>query len=177
MIGAFSFILAVGCEPLALAGQYDRTDYGRRIEGIGGDTEVWWCEAAWKIAPNRTAPQATSSTAALAAARDDREAVQIVLRPGRELRQLTATAGVLSGPDGATIPAENIQVLRVYYHYVRIPGVSARAGLTRRRRPTGGPMLCRPSISRSTYPLERTNRYGYWHTCRKTPRRETTPAR
>ena len=105
----------------AFAGQYDRTDYGRRIEGIEGDTEVWWCEAAWKVAPSRPAPQEKSSTASLAAARNDREAVQIVLRPGKELKQLTAAAGVLSGPGGATIPAENVQVLRVYYHYVHTP--------------------------------------------------------
>jgi len=50
-----------------------------------------------------------------------REAVQIVLHPSKELKQLTATAGALSGPDGATIPAENVQVLRVYYHYVKTP--------------------------------------------------------
>ena len=69
------------CGAFARAGQYDRADYGQRIEGIAGETEVWWCEAAWKIAPQRPAPQDASPAASLSAARDDREAVQIVVRP------------------------------------------------------------------------------------------------
>ena len=47
----------------AFGGRYDRADYGRRIEGIGGDTAVWWCEATWKIAPDRAAPQVASPAA------------------------------------------------------------------------------------------------------------------
>ena len=106
---------------VVLAAQYDRADYGRRIEGITSETEVWWCEAGWKIAQKRHAPQAASPAATLSAARNDREAVQVVVRPTKDLRQLTATVGALSGPNGATIPADNIQVLRVFYHYVHTP--------------------------------------------------------
>ena len=40
------------------------------------------------------------------------------------MKQLTAAAGALSGPGGATIPAESIQLLRVYYHYVHTPRAS-----------------------------------------------------
>ncbi len=100
---------------------YYRTDFGRRIEGITGETEVWWCEAAWKIARRRVSPQNTSPAASLSAARDDREAVQIVVRPTKELKQFTAAAGRFHGPGGATIAAENVQVLRVYYHAVHTP--------------------------------------------------------
>jgi|GEM_PF-232423 len=106
--------------PLTLPDYY-RADYGRRIEGAGGAADVWWCEADWKVAPNRPLPQETSPAATLSAARDDREAVQVVVRPTKDLRGLTAVAGSLSGPDGATIPAENIKVIRVYYHRVQTP--------------------------------------------------------
>jgi hypothetical protein len=57
----------------------------------------------------------------MSAARDDREAVQVIVRPRQALKGLTATVGALVGPGGATISAEEIQVLRVYYHNVRTP--------------------------------------------------------
>ena len=98
--------------------EYYRTDYGRRINGVGGDADVWWCEADWKIAPQRPTPKKGSFAATLSAARNDREAVQIVVHPKQDLHGLTAEAGTLAGPDGATIPAENIKLSRVYYHNV-----------------------------------------------------------
>jgi hypothetical protein len=113
--------LPLVCSLPAAAGEYDRADYGQRIAGIEGDNKVWWCEAAWKIAPLRVAPTAAAPAATLSAARDDREAVQIVVRPVKPLKQLTVVAGELSGPGGTTIPAQNVQVLRVYYHYVHTP--------------------------------------------------------
>ena len=103
--------------PLYLPDYY-RTDYGRRIAGTGGAADVWWCEATWKIAPQRPAPTAESPAATLSAARNDREAVQVVVRPTKDLRGLTASAGAFVGPDGAAIPAENIKIMREYYHYV-----------------------------------------------------------
>jgi hypothetical protein len=101
--------------------EYYRDDYGERIEGIEGDMAVWWCPATWKIAPRRRAPEKAVAAATLSAARDDHEAVQIVVRPGYPLKGLTATAAALAGPDGATIPAENVKILRVYYHFVEHP--------------------------------------------------------
>ena len=106
------------------AGENDRTDYGQRIEGVAGDTEVWWCETGWKVARERVAPKETLPHAALSAARNDWEAVQIVVRPNKELKGLKAAVGTLNGPDGATILTGNIQVLRVYYHYVHAPQAS-----------------------------------------------------
>ena len=159
------------CGAFACAGQYDRADYGQRIEGIAGETEVWWCEAAWKIAPQRPAPQDASPAASLSAARNDREAVQIVVRPDKELKQLTAAAGALSGPGGATIPAENVQVLRVYYHFVHTPTDADR------RVATGGPTPCRRLTSRWICRPARTSRCGCWSTCPRTPGRAITRAR
>jgi hypothetical protein len=122
-ISALALYLAVAMfgGSAARAQSFDRTDYGQRIEGVAGGTDVWWCEAAWKVSRSRPAPKETSAAASLAAARDDREAVQIVLRPKQDLKQLTATIESLRGPDGATIPAREIQVLRVYYHFVHTP--------------------------------------------------------
>lgn len=115
-----------GAEPLRARLAYTvpefyRADYGERIAGVDGATAVWWCEAGWKVARNRPAPEAEAEAATLAAARGDREAVQIVVRPRESLTKLTAKATPLSGPEGATIPAERIRILRVYYHFVHHP--------------------------------------------------------
>ena len=50
--------------------EYYRSDFGQRIEGAGGPADVWWCEAAWKIALERPAPRAASPAATLAAGRE-----------------------------------------------------------------------------------------------------------
>jgi len=96
-------------------------DYGRRIEGAGGKAAVWWCDATRKIPRQRPSPQQSSAAAELAAAKNDREAVQIVVRSDERLRGLTAVARPLAGPDGATIPADNIKISRVAYHFVHHP--------------------------------------------------------
>lgn len=98
-----------------------RADYGSRIAGVSGPAVVWWCEAGWKIARQRPVPQAACQAALLQAARNDFEAVQVVLRPERALRGVRAEAGPLTGPGGASIAAENVRILRVYYHFVHHP--------------------------------------------------------
>jgi hypothetical protein len=100
---------------------YYASEYGQKIEGVGGENDVWWCEATWKVAPSRPTPKESAAAATMSAARDDREAVQVIVRPRQALKGLTATVGALVGPGGATISAEEIQVLRVYYHNVRTP--------------------------------------------------------
>lgn len=107
---------------------YYETDFGQRIDGIGGDNAIWTCDATWKVTPERPVPQTTAAAATLSAAKNDHEAVQIVVQPGKVLKQLTAAAGDLIGPDGATISSKNVQILRVYYHKVHTPtdGTSVR---------------------------------------------------
>jgi len=98
-----------------------RADYGQLLDGVSGPTAVWWCDATHKIARQRPAPTGSSPAARLAAAKNDREAVQIVVRPTAMLKGLTATASALAGPKGAVIPAENVKLLQVYYHFVDHP--------------------------------------------------------
>jgi len=109
------------CSSFAIAAndyRFDRADYGQRIQGVQGDVAVWWCEATWKVAKQRAVPDSESVAATLSAAKNDFQAVQVVVRPTKELRQLTATASDLRGPNGAVIPAKDISILQVYYHYV-----------------------------------------------------------
>ena len=106
--------------PLA-ASDFQRADYGALVSGISGATAVWWCDATYKIPRERALPLAVSAAAELSAARNDHEAVQVVVRPAGPLKNFDATAGDLSGPSGATIPASRIQVLRERYHLVQHP--------------------------------------------------------
>lgn len=98
--------------------RFDRADYGQRIQGVQGNVAVWWCEATWKVAQQRAVPECEGPAATLSAAKNDFQAVQVVVRPAKELRRLTAAASDLQGPGGAVIPAKDISILQVYYHYV-----------------------------------------------------------
>ena len=120
---------------------YYRADYGKLLAAASGKAALWWCDATHKIPPRRSLPTASSPAAELAAARHDFEAVQIVVRPEKTLKGLTATAGTLAGPNGATIPADRIQILRVYYHLVDHP--TDRTGV-RDRWPDALPPLAQP---------------------------------
>ena len=98
--------------------QFYDASYGAMIQGTG----IWWTDATRKIPLRRAAPRhAETKEARLEAARNDREAVQIVVRHEEALKGLTASAGPLAGPSGAAIPTENIKVLRVFYHFVEHP--------------------------------------------------------
>ena len=87
VVGLTVVVISVVLGPLASAGECDRADYGQRIEGVAGEPAVWWCEAAWKVAPGRLAPREASPAASLSAARNDREAVQIVVCPSKDLKR------------------------------------------------------------------------------------------
>jgi hypothetical protein len=100
---------------------YHRADYGELVEAISGKTAVWWCGASHKIPRQRILPTEVGSAARLSAAKHDYEAVQVVVRPTEPLEDLTATASHFTGPDGAVIAADNVKILRVYYHFVHHP--------------------------------------------------------
>ncbi len=104
--------------------EYYRTDYGQLLSH-SDQGAVWWCEAGWKVSRQRPAPEASTlepgGAAQLAACRNDREAVQIVLRPTQPMRKVTAAVSDWTGPNGARIPAGQTRILYVYYHYIHTP--------------------------------------------------------
>lgn len=114
-------------QPLVLATtiavpDYYRTDYGALLDDANPAAAVWWCRAGHKIPRQRGLPAGRSEAAELSAAKNDYEAMQLVVRAGdRPLVELTASAGPLAGPDGAVIEARHVELSRVYYHYVDTP--------------------------------------------------------
>ena len=105
-----------------------RADYGSRLPGSGNAAGLWWCSSGWKVPHTRLLPKTGSPAIRLAAARNEAEAVQLVVRAGKKsLKGLTARVSALEGPDGAVIPAKNIDLLRVHYLDIARPTDSTGA--------------------------------------------------
>ena len=97
------------------------TSYGERLPGSDADVGLWYASSGWKIGRTRPMPQKLGTAVLIRAARNEAEAAQLVVRPRRPLNGLTARASDLTGPQGAHIPADRIDLLRVHYVPVAQP--------------------------------------------------------
>jgi len=81
-------------------------------------------------------PAKDSPNAAVSAARNEAEAFQVIVSGGENgLSQVNATAGDLVGPNGRTIPGDQVILFR--QHYVRVTIPSFLCGVTGNPRKTG----------------------------------------
>jgi hypothetical protein len=131
--GSHTLRLAVGVEegagfaaevPLEVAGLH-AADYGERLPGSTDAVGLWWCSSGWKVSRMRGVPTEKGEALSIAAARNEADAAQLVLRPREDLKGLTVEAADLAGPDGATLPASAMEVLKVRYVLVTRPTDSA----------------------------------------------------
>jgi hypothetical protein len=116
-------LLPALCTPLCLCAEphpdshsilFDAS-YGERLPGSTAAVELWWASSGWKVCKCRPAPTYQSKAIEIRAARNEWEAAQLVVRPSIPLKDFIAASTALIGPDGATIDAEHIEVLRVRY--------------------------------------------------------------
>lgn len=97
---------------------YYRADYGELL-GTTNGTALWWCDATHKVPRSRALPTTRSDAVQMSAARNDREAVQVVVRRQKELKGLTATMSEFKQVNGdGVIDIDRVQILRAYYHFV-----------------------------------------------------------
>ena len=102
--------------------RYRRTDYGKRLPASTPDVILWTASSGWKIPPDRPAPTKTTSALSIRLARNETEAVQLVVRPNRPLRHFfIQPLGPARGPDGATLPSTVLEILRVRYVFIQQP--------------------------------------------------------
>lgn len=102
-------------------------DYGYSL-GEANGVDLWWCEGTHKVSRERSAPTVRAPVK-LAAARNEYEPVQIVLRPRKAVANMFAEIGDFTGPGGARIPKEAFTVKSVEYLKVNYPtDSSATAG-------------------------------------------------
>lgn len=125
--GTFAFEFSLGPDrgfhsraEMHVAELFD-TSYGERLPGASDAVGLWWASSGWKVSATRPEPSVEGAAVLIRAARAEAEAAQLVVRPARDLRGLTATCGPLSGPNGAVIPADSIDILRVRYLPVTYP--------------------------------------------------------
>ncbi len=100
---------------------YDMS-YGEALPGSSEQAALWWALSGWKISVSRPPPTAKGRALRIHAARNETDAAQLVVRPARELHGFRVrTPGPLRGPDGATLPADTLEFLRVRYVRVERP--------------------------------------------------------
>lgn len=102
--------------------EYFAANYGHWIGPAPGGA-LWWCDATYKIRPDRDAPAPATKLPSIrmSAARNEREHVQLVLRSGPKPVEVEVSASDLRGPGGAVIPASAIELREVAYVRVRVP--------------------------------------------------------
>jgi hypothetical protein len=106
--------------------------YGQTLPASNAAVGLWWCSSGWKVSSQRPVPSAGSLPAAvrIAAAANEAEAAQLVVRPTKSLTGFTATTGELTGPAGAKIDRQRVDILRVRYVQVTQPtDASSTVGL------------------------------------------------
>ncbi|MCU0959776.1 MAG: DUF4091 domain-containing protein [Pirellulaceae bacterium] len=106
--------------------------YGHVLPPSNDDVGLWWCSSGWKVGAQRPLPPPTSETPALrvAAAANETEAAQLVIRPARQLTNLTVTVNRLCTAAGEVLEPQRIDIARVTYVHVTQPtDESATTGL------------------------------------------------
>lgn len=112
---------------------YYATDYGHPLTPVP-DGDLWWCEATYKVPPERLPPPQIYSVGLkdiqarrgkgvlrLSAAGREREHVQLVFRPNEEPGPVQVRVSPLTGPQGKGIPASALEVREVAYVRVTQP--------------------------------------------------------
>lgn len=103
--------------------------YGERLPSPT-NLPVWWCAGPYKVGETRALPTATNTAAQVAAARNEYEPFQLVLRPNLSLTNVTITVGDFAGlTNGGVIAATNVTVCRAEYVPVNLIPPTERFGV------------------------------------------------
>ncbi len=95
---------------------------GRLLPGSATGVTLWWApSSAAKIRPDQPPPTQQGAAMRLSAACNEREDVQLVLRSGTQLDSFTIATDDLTGPGGARLGADRIEVLQASYVEITQP--------------------------------------------------------
>jgi len=114
-------ILFVSQIALAQTSDYFNALYGELLPGSTEQVGLWWASSGWKISRQKPLPKKTGQAIVIRAARSEAEAAQLVVRPIVFLSGFTVRPEALTGPAGNTIPAKNVEVLKVRYVTIEQP--------------------------------------------------------
>ena len=81
------------------------------------NTPVWWCDGGYKVGRSRSLPLATNTAIRIAAARNEYEPFQLVIRPTVALSNVTASIGSFISITNPAVGfvAANVTICRVEY--------------------------------------------------------------
>ncbi len=114
-------LLLSSSSALAQTSDYFNSTFGELLTGSTEQVGLWWASSGWKISRDKPLPEIKSRAITIRAARNEAEAAQLVVRPSVPLHDFTPVTTALTGLDGATIPAKNVEVLKVRYVNVTRP--------------------------------------------------------
>jgi hypothetical protein len=114
-------LLLVSRNASAQTSDYFNATYGELLPSSTEQVGLWWASSGWKISKDKPRPKAKSQAIVICAARNEAEAAQLVVRPTINIKDVKILPKALNEPDGAIIPSENIEVLKVQYVDVTLP--------------------------------------------------------
>jgi hypothetical protein len=89
---------------------------GWLLSGQPGGVTLWWAlSSAAKIRPDQSPPTDEGSVIRLSCARNEREAVQVVMRCSRPLEDFQIQCDDLAGPENALLASSHVEVLQAMY--------------------------------------------------------------
>jgi glycosyl hydrolase family 123 len=107
--------------PILFADGYGQRLLGAEAASSGTETGLWWASSGWKVSQSRELPKQAGEAMHISLARNEYEAVQLVVKPARGLEGFIAEAGALVSESGSVLAAVNVEVLRVRYVNVEHP--------------------------------------------------------
>ena len=87
---------------------------GHRLTQSDERAVLWWVSSGWKVRPDEPVPDEKSDSMLVRAARNEAEAVQLVVRPKSDLAWFSVRIEDLVKP-GGVIKSSDIDILRVRY--------------------------------------------------------------
>ncbi len=115
------FVLLAGPAVGSLTQDYFDQPYGELLPGSTEQVGLWWASSGWKVGRDKALPPERGTAIVIRAAGNEAEAAQLVVRPTTPLEGLRVSVTALTGPEGATIAAQHIDVLQVRYVNVTQP--------------------------------------------------------
>ena len=142
-------LFAVACAARAAPLDIREAAYGELLPAGGGAAALWTASSGWKIGRTRPPPTRTTDVVSVSAAANEAEAVQLILTPNVELREVRPEVSQLRGPKGAVLPVSAVDLLRVRYVEVRQPTdpQSAAGPWPDPLPPIQGPLTLEPGVN------------------------------
>jgi hypothetical protein len=97
--------------------EYYNTTYGELLDASG----VWSASSGWKIPRNRELPKKKAGALHIELARNEAEAVQLVMRPTQSIRDFRIDVSDLKNESGTILSSKDVQILHVAYLPVALP--------------------------------------------------------